>query len=394
MILWNDTRAMGYAERLQEMQPPSFWQQHTLRVFAPAGLARLLWLRETRPELFTPEIIHAGAGEFLYFHLTGVWRQDTGHAIQVTGYNGIEQQVPAALLELADLPPSLFAPIRDGHTTVPLSKAAAERYGLPEGIPVAGPYFDQEAGYLAAAGEGRKPLQCSLGTAWVGNFTLPIGNWTGSPFQLAVSAPGGEGLLIVQPLLTGNAGWDWALREFIGSSSGQALARAAAFFQERLLPLEGLVAIPWFTQPNPLLPDRVGGGVYIGMNTRTDRSDLLRAVAAGMTFELRRVLGQIADSGHLDCLVLSGGAAKGWYFAQLIAALFAPLPVFCEERAGSATAQGALYAFGPDAVKTPLQRVETAEPAAIHAIKRACNDYVSVFERLYGGQFQGRPFAL
>jgi hypothetical protein len=44
---------------------------------------------------------------------------------------------------------------------------------------------------VAALGAADRPLQCSLGTAWVGNFELPEGVQGRSPSQMVLPAPTG-----------------------------------------------------------------------------------------------------------------------------------------------------------------------------------------------------------
>ncbi|MCX7934365.1 MAG: FGGY family carbohydrate kinase [Planctomycetota bacterium] len=163
-----------------------------------------LWLRHLRPALFAKNNIYVGAGEFLFFKLTGAWRQDPGNALQIGCYNARRQRLDPALLAIARAPLSFVAPLRSGHERHPLAASGAELLSLPAGIPVVGPYMDQEAGYLAVTPVSRRPLQCSLGTAWVGNFILNCHEQWRDPFQLTIPSPQGRGYLVMQPLLTGN----------------------------------------------------------------------------------------------------------------------------------------------------------------------------------------------
>ena len=101
---------------------------------------------------------------------------------------------------------------------------------MDAGIPVAGPYIDQEAGYMSAAGVSESPLQCSLGTAWVGNFVLPDDTTGGSPTQMVLPAPVGNGRLVVQALLAGNVTWDWGLQTLLDADHVRALESAIGRF--------------------------------------------------------------------------------------------------------------------------------------------------------------------
>lgn len=393
MILWNDGRSLRYAQRLAENAPAGLWRKTVLRDYPPSGLGRFLWMKETRPELFRDEHIHIGAGEYLYFQLTGAWRQDAGNAIQIGSYHAGKKRLDATLLERVGVPLSFVAPLRRGHETSLLCKRGAKRLGLPEGVPVAGPYIDQEAGYLSTPGGLEKPLQCSLGTAWVGNFTLPDDTTGFSPIQLPLPSPVGEGRLVVQPLLTGNPSWDWGLEQFTGLDRAAALGEAEGIFKKKLWPPAGLICLPWFTQIDPFNGRTYGGGVFTGMNDRTGGDDLLRAVAAGMACELARMFRAVREAGDIGAVALGGGASKGFYFRRMIAGLFAPLPVFWQVDQDLAAARGSVYAFHPAAARSRLKRVPPPEGQTRAQIQRGCERYEAVFERLYHASPIGAAFS-
>ena len=184
MILWNDGRSHVQLSQLASRKDIRFWRKHTLCDVPPAGLGRLLWLKETRPELFAGERLHIGAGEYLFYRLTGVWRQDAGNALQVGSYNAAEKRLTSKLFDSIGIPLSMVAPLRQGSGIFPLSQSGARMLRLSKDTPAAGPYFDQESGYLSASGSSESPLQCSLGTAWVGNFFAA--RWDNRPVSLPI----------------------------------------------------------------------------------------------------------------------------------------------------------------------------------------------------------------
>ncbi len=394
LVLWNDSRAIADAAQIQQRKPPSFWRTNVGNPIAPAGLGRLAQFQAKQPELFTNDYLHVGAGEYLFFHLTGHWRQDAGHAAQATGLNAPKNQIPPAVLDLLGLTCSFFAPLRRGHETTPLRTLTANKLGLPQGLPVAGPYFDQEASYLAATGPLEHPLQCSLGTSWVGNFRLPAGVRAASPFCIKVPSPIEDGLLMVLPLFAGNAAWDWALQTFVCKNIHTAVKKASALFEQALLPCNGLVALPWLTQPNPFPPHQPGAGLFTGLSTLSTGADMLRAVAAGLAFELWRTLESAAKCGHLDGVALCGGAGKSWYIPQIIAALFESIPVHLLEDPGSAASRGAVYAFSPKTASAKLLPAGKPAQSQQDAIRFAYETYRTVFEQAYGRLPEAQPFSI
>jgi sugar (pentulose or hexulose) kinase len=393
MVLWNDARAFAYLPRLTARRPPAWWRSFSLRDEPGMGLARLLWLKETRPALIAGKNIYVGAGELLDHRLTGAWRQDPCHALQTGCYDAVRSALTDRPLRGLGVPLSFFAPLRDGHRSLPLAAGAARRLELPEGLPVAGPYMDHEAGYLSALEAAGRPLQCSLGTAWVGNFVVSEDSAGGSPFQLAIPSPAGKGRLVIQPLLTGNVTWDWALATLVDADRARALEKAGRIFSEALLPPEGLIALPWLNRPNPFDPGRNGAGAIVGMSPSTTREDLLRAVAAGMAFELARVFEAPAARRAFDRIVLSGGAAKGRHFQALIAALFRPIPTFRVTEEDWMGARGALHGLRPEVSLAAVERVKLPPGIDVDSIRMAYQCYLRTFDRLYGLVAAGRAYS-
>ena len=392
MVLWNDRRAQAHLDEIASLTRPAYWRRHVLSDHAPHGLGRLVWLQETQPRLFNAENIHVGAGEYLLFKLTGVWRQDAGNAIQAGSYNAAKKRLDRHPFAKSGLPLSFVAPLRRGHETAPLSRRGARRLGLAEGLPVAGPYIDQEAGYLSAVGVSSSPLQCSLGTAWVGNFLLPDDTAGWSPCQLVIPSPVAEGRLVILPLLAGNLTWDWALATCVDADHPAAIERAGAVFRRSLLPPEGLVALPWFTQANPLNAGAHGAGAIFGLSAQTTSEDMLRAVAAGMAYEFARVFAALKDSGRVDSLVLGGGASRGWFFRSLIAGLFAPLPVLWQRDGDLAAARGALFAFSQRAARANTRAVPMPDRATRARIDTGFRTYCETLEKLFASPPGGEAF--
>lgn len=391
MFLWNDARAHGWVRKLTGQVDKRFWSRFFLFDMPPTGLGRLAWLKERCPELFTDKFLHIGAGEYLFHKLTRVWRQDAGNAIQVGSYNARKRKLDAAALDLIGVPLSFVAPLRKNHEISPLCRDGARLLGVSEGLPVAGPYIDQEACYMAALGAAPHPLQCSLGTAWVGNFELPERFEGRSPSQMLLPAPTGDGGLVVQPLYSGNTAWDWALAAFVDPDIKRSLAKAVAVFKRRLFPPHGLVGIPWCTQQNPFSPGAYGGGIFVGVSTHTTTDDLLRATAAGLVFELCRVFEDLKRLRVIDAIVMQGGASRGPYFRRLVASVFDPVPVLWQKDYDVAAARGSVFALSPHARQGEVNRV-TIDKSEAEAAKEAFGLYTSTFDRVLGHIAETAPF--
>ncbi|MFH1708224.1 MAG: FGGY-family carbohydrate kinase [Planctomycetota bacterium] len=391
---WNDARALGYMNRVVRSKPAGYWQRRIWRNDPGAGLARMLWLRAHQPALIRKGTIYAGAGEYMYFGLTRVWRQDVGSAIQVGCFDVPTRRLVQAPLDVARVPLDWVAPLREGHTLLPLGVPAARRFGLRPSIPVGGPYMDHEAGWLAMRDAGRHPLACSLGTAWVGNFVMRRGAAWRSPFQLVIPAPVDDGWLVVQPLMTGNMSLDWALTTMIDRDLAAAWRAYEAVAAGDPLPPPGLVCVPWLGRPNPLVAGAFGAGSFTGVSPATGRADLVRALVAGMAFEFHRVFAALHVGRLVDAVVLGGGAARSVALRRLLAALWAPIPVFIPVDGEYAGARGAIFPLDADASRAGLRRVPRPPLVLAREIGRRAEEYGTAFNALFGSVPSGGPITV
>jgi len=381
MQLWNDYRPRKYQAEISALKGPGYWRRISYLSSCGMGLARMKWLRERHPSLFNDNNIYVGAGEFAYFKLTDVWRQDAGHALQTGCYNSRKFRLAPEPLRLVGVNESFVAPMRDTHKTHPLSPKGAKFLALPPLIPVAGPYMDHESGYLSAVSLSKKPLQCSLGTAWVGNYISAKNTSPPPGMNLVLPAPLEEGSLVVRVMGAGNKSWDWALATLVNPRQKKALLMADAIFTESLLPPQNLTALPWLTQPHVFTEHSAGGG-FLGVNTHTTQEDMLRALAAGMCFQMAHTFQPVIDEGTVDSVVLAGGAARGWYFRKILAALFAPLPVFHLADDETTGTRGALFAFSRKAATPRTKRVKRPSGALRDSIYNEYKLFRGVCARL------------
>ncbi|MBM3290220.1 MAG: hypothetical protein FJY92_08725, partial [Candidatus Hydrogenedentes bacterium] len=331
MVLWNDTRAFQETIAIRKRKLDRWWRERLLNDWTPAGLGRFAWFaRHQRAVFNNQDLIHVGAGEYVFHRMTGVWRQDAGNAIQIGSYDAAKGALTNDMLRLVNFSTARVAPLRNGHETAPLDATAALAFRLEPNIPVAGPYIDQEAALQSVHCVAARPLQCSLGTAWVGNFSLRRSLVGSASMQFVLRGADAHTRTIVLPLLTGNTAWDWALSRFLGGNQREALAKADALMTERGLPPNGMVCIPWLLQGDPIDVQTSGACTFYGVGPTTTAHDFVRAVACGLCFELLRVFEPLKQRKHIDSVIISGGASKAKGFRALIATLFAPLPVYVQ----------------------------------------------------------------
>jgi sugar (pentulose or hexulose) kinase len=178
--------------------------------------------------------------------------------------------------------------------------------------------------------------------------------------------------MVVRVMRAGSATWDWACRAAAVKKGPAAIVQAQQSLRDGMPPPVGLVALPWLTQPGPW--GLSSGGGILGITTETSRADLLRAIAAGMCFELKAVVAPAIQAGNIDAVVLTGGASRSKYFQRFLAGLLAPTPVYVlkEEFFGC---RGAVRAFLHRGNPPRVDRVPGARPSVQTAIDHGYKVY-------------------
>jgi len=394
MQLWNDVRPFALLSEIAAQRPQAYWRELAFLDGPGAGLGRLVWLRERFPDAWDGDVLYGGAGEYLFFQFTGQWRQDAGNALQVGCYDARSEAIAVEPLSLVGAGPGHVAGMRRGHETHPLRPAAAKLLGCRPGVPVAGPYMDHEAGFLAAAASaGPDVLQCSLGTAWVGNSLQAALPPPPGGMNLVLPAPIDRGRasgasdgerLLLRVLPAGNATLDWAFATFAGGRGAASRRRAEEILARRLLPPAGLVALPWLTRPNPLAEAGGCGGV-LGADTHTGRDDLLRASVAGLCFAFRHVLEPVLAAGGVDPILLTGGASQSSAVRSLLAALLHPRAVRYSADADQIGTGGSVWAFNPLAARRETRPVAPPQRGVLADVTAAYARFTSACAALAAG---------
>ncbi|MHC4887080.1 MAG: xylulokinase [Planctomycetota bacterium] len=384
MRLWNDLRGHELTDMVAKTRSTSFWKTRSY-VNGPAhGLPRLLRFAGDERSLFKGSPTIAGAGDSLFHHLTGVWRQDAGHAVQVGSYNWKKERLEPEIFADSGLKGIDVSPLRRGHESHPLAAGAARRYGLPAGIPVLGPYMDHEAGYLALGGLSKRPLQCSLGTAWVINASVPQSFERSMNGQLILPGLHGRGRFCVTALATGNVVWDWALQTFFGSHDGEAVKAADRLLAKECFPPTGLVALPHLNRLNPWDGKSPGAACLVGIGSHTRPEDLLRASVAGLVYEFTRSVERSYGRRTFDSLILGGGTSRCPAIRTLISALFPKHPVYALRDQTAGGTWGAVEQFSRASGKIDRVRVRVPSKTIEKKAADGYRLYQTVRNSIYG----------
>lgn len=308
--LWNDTRGAADARALvAELGGPQECARRVGSVLTSSfTVAHWAWLRRTEPELAAAVRHVLLPHDYLSLRLTGQMTTDRSD-VSGTGWWSPPDEAYAAdvlaldlvQLDAARLPTVLGA---DGLAG-PVTRTAAERFGLPPGTTVACGAGDNAAGALAldiAPGEAA----VSLGTS--GTVYAPARAPSADPTGTMAGFASADGrYLPLTATLNATVAID-CVSEWLGIE------------REDVVPSDGVTFLPWLGgERTPNVPN--ASGTLSGLRYGTDKRAILQAAYEGLVATLLEAiafLDQWAPQRADAPLLLLGGGARGKAWQQTV----------------------------------------------------------------------------
>lgn len=367
LLLWNDMRSAAQALSLRRVLDQEAVHRRTGCVLHPSFLpARLMWLRDARPEVFRRASRFVSFGEWLEFRLFGRWRVGLSMA---SGTGFLDQDAcawDAELLQAVGLEPERLSPLEPLH---------AGRTGLARDAALRLPAL-AEAPVFPALGDGACNSVGS-GACGRGEGALMVGTSAALRVMFAEHAPPAPpGLwrylldrrraLIGGALSNGGNLYAWLLRTLRLDEPRDVLERKLAAAQPGG---HGLTMLPFLAgERNPDYP-LDATGLVAGLRLASTPFDVLHAGLEAVAFRLAAIADRLQDAGCApERYVASGGLLHSPAWARLLAdVLGRPLTLSpLQEATARGAALVALEALGaiPSALDVPAPPGRLIEPDA------------------------------
>lgn len=341
VILYSDTRAKAEAEGIVRR-----FGVERLRSLtgndqdAGSLLAKLLWLKLHQPNLLaSAKHLLLGAADFLAFKLTGTAATDTTTA-STTGLMDIGERraIGREVLDEIGIGETLplFPNMLSGGTKIgDLTENAATELGLKSGTSVyLGPGDAGATTIGAGSGEAGR-VYGYLGTSgWIA-FTSP-GRAAPEQGAFTLSHPKQTYYIQVAPLLTAGGNLDWVKNLFNSDDYDQLIEKS-------LNPQpSGLLYLPYLNGERSPFRDPLARAAFVGINGRTTKTDLYRAVLEGVVYAYRHALNALL-AFPASSITLTGGGTRSQKWCQLFADVI-NLPVDVAGDAENVGLRGAVLA--------------------------------------------------
>lgn len=367
-----DTRATAQIERLNERIGEE-------TILATCGNAltsqsvgpKILWLKETHPELYERTAKVLTSSSYLTWKLTGEYVIDHYTAANfspIYDVNRLDWSADLApeILPLERLPRLAWSTEIAGHVT----KAAAVESGLAEGTPVTVGTIDAGAEAISVGVQDPGELMMMYGS------TIFIIEVTAEPVRdprlwyapwlfpgLHVSMAG---------LATSGTLTRWFRDELAAGTTFETLAAAAEASPKGA---KGLLCLPYFSGERTPIHDPLAKGAFFGLDLTHTQGDMFRSVLEGIAAGTAHVLETYRDVGAAPRTVFAvGGGTKNAVWLQATSDLGQVPQIVREKTIGASYGDAYLAAVAIGAIEqgritdwNPVERTITPETVPAYA---------------------------
>jgi len=328
-ILWCDQRtaeqceaitsAVGEAKLVEMVSNPAL-----TGFTAP----KILWLRDNEPAIYEQVRKILLPKDYVRLQLTGEFATDVADASGTLLLDVKNRTWHRELMSLLDIDPDFMPPVFEGpEITGALTAEAANRTGLPAGIPVVAGAGDCAAGGVGTGVVRSGVLSASLGTSGV-VFAFADDVKTdpqGRAHTFCHAVPGKWHMMGVVLSAGGALQWfrntlcdaERAVARDTGTDPYEYITAAAA---QAPVGAEGLTFLPYLTGERTPHKDPYAKGVFIGLSLRHGKAHMARAVLEGVAFAMRDSLEIIRELGvPVNEIRATGGGGRSAFWRKILA---------------------------------------------------------------------------
>ena len=279
-------------------------------------LAKILWLRRSRPELLARTKYIGSIKDYLFHTFTGEFLIDRSTASTTALYNARELAWDQEILTFIGITEDMLPPVISTTESRPLTAEAAERMHLPAGLPVV---IGATDGVLVNVGIGAVSagqLSATIGTS--GAVRMLVGEprvdekmrtWCYNLVDDLWVAGGAinNGGMILRWMRDKICHFSEARMEGLDVDAYDLMTMKASKIPAGS---DGLILLPFFTGERAPYWNSDLRGLFFGLSLNHSRSHMIRAVMEGICYGMRNVFEALQEFGTVRDIRASGSFTK------------------------------------------------------------------------------------
>jgi gluconokinase len=331
LLVWADQRSQPQAEKIkQELEAAAIYARTGCPIHPMYPLAKILWFRQERPEIFRQAYHFISIKEFILRRLLGKYIVDRSIASGSGFYNNQTQDWDSELLAYLGIEATQLSPIAaTTHIETGMPAEIAIQLNLPSATPV-----------ILGAGDG---VLSNIGSGAVnqGQMTAMIG--TSGAVRVFRSKPATDPQgrtwcynatdsiwMLGGAINNGGIAFRWMRDKFAETEQRVAekleldvyeiMSRYAAKVPAGS---DGLLVLPFFTGERSPYWNADARGVIFGLNLNHSKRHLLRATLEGVAFRMFSIYEALTElSGPMNEIRASGSFIRSRIWVQIMADVF------------------------------------------------------------------------
>jgi xylulokinase len=295
-ILWCDQRTAAQCDAITEQ----VGEARLIEMVSNPALTgftapKILWLRDNEPAAYARVTKVLLPKDYIRFVLTGEFATDVADASGTLLLDVNNRTWHGELLDLLEIPADWMPKTHEGpEITGTLSEEAANRTGLPAGIPVIAGGGDQAAGGVGCGVVKRGVVSSTVGTSGVvfAHSDEVARDPEGRVHTMCHCVPGKWHVMGVVLSAGGSLRWfrDVLCADLVARGQQEGRDPYEYITQEAMSApagSEGLLFLPYLTGERTPHKDPYAKGAFTGFTLRHDRRHMARAVLEGVAYALR-----------------------------------------------------------------------------------------------------------
>ena len=293
------------------------------------AMAKLMWERDNRPELYKKTYKLQTAADFPAMMLTGVAVTDysnaslIGIAFDIRKRKGDEKLVKDIGLDLGKLPEPMPCDKIIGEVT----QKAAKETGLAKGTPVVAGTVDCNAAWVAGGAIDNADASLVLGTAGVLGIVHEEDKFTKNMITIIHTADSKRKYTTLAALVAGGASMRYFRDVFASLETKEqkgkgkdAYIRLNEYAEKSQVGAQGIVYLPYLSGERTPIWDTSARGIFFGFGMEHNKGDFIRGMMEGVAYGLYHNFELMKRSGIKIKLplILSEGGAKSKLWRQII----------------------------------------------------------------------------
>lgn len=398
MLIWADTRAQSCLNEIRESTDVDALYERTGCPLHPMyPIAKILWFRRERPELFQKTHKFVSIKEFLIHRLSKQFAVDMSIASGTGYFDSRKRMWDEASLKVMGIDESKLSEVYS--TTHAIKNWNTTEYGLPKSVPL-----------ILGAGDG---VLSTFGAGAIGprQYTAMIG--TSGAVRLCVDQPQTDPktknwcynltdkLWVVGGAINnGGLAFRWARDKFM--SNEEYVAKKLnldpydvlnRYAEQKPAGSDGLIFLPFLSGERSPHWNANARGVLFGLNMNHGERHLIRATLEGITYSMFSVMNSLsgfvpADQQDEVEIRASGSFVKSSLWVQMMADIFGHKIVVPGEPQGSVFGAAALGMLATGHLSSPVGiRELVGQPRATYSPNAQNHETYSklfkIYERIY-----------